>query len=299
MKKRLLAVFVLLIALLFSQQAIAKEISIGTYVTSIEEYDIRLGKYTVHFFLVLDCDFNCSIDDLLLLNGRATEVFSTGVHPQTGLKAYRVTAQLEDNVELQRYPFDSQRLTIIIEQTGWEKIRLQPNLKMSGVDPRVTFPGWDVDSWNAKVVDHYYEPLEDSNDMYIFSIHIDRAELNAFFKHFVPIFFLIIIMLFTAILGIQRIELRLGIVSSILIAAILLHLNISNQLPPLGYLTFADKFMVLTYLITLAWFMFDLSLLRLVRMQKLKLAQKINRKRTYIAFIGVPLLYVLLFVFFI
>ena len=69
------------------------------------------------------------------------------------------------------------------------------------------------------------------------------------------------ILVFTYILRLDKIELRLGISSSILLAAMIFHLTIANRLPPLGYLTFADKFMIITYIVSLFTFMVNIGML--------------------------------------
>lgn len=40
---------------------------------------------------------------------------------------------------------------------------------------------------------------------------------------------------------------RLGINTSAIVGAILFHLTLTSQVPPVGYLTFADKFMLANY----------------------------------------------------
>jgi hypothetical protein len=82
-------------------------------------------------------------------------------------------------------------------------------------------------------------------------------------------------MLFTYWLDIDKVELRLGIVSSILLAAVVLHLTISGDIPPVGYLTFADKFVLLTYFVALASFILNITLLRLIQRRKRKDAKRI------------------------
>ena len=42
---------------------------------------------------------------------------------------------------------------------------------------------------------------------------------------------------------------RLALVSSTLVGAILYHLTLTSSIPPIGYMTFADKFMYTNYVI--------------------------------------------------
>jgi hypothetical protein len=42
---------------------------------------------------------------------------------------------------------------------------------------------------------------------------------------------------------------RLALTSSTLVAAILYHISLNSAIPPVGYLTYADKFMIANYVI--------------------------------------------------
>jgi hypothetical protein len=42
---------------------------------------------------------------------------------------------------------------------------------------------------------------------------------------------------------------RLALTSSTLVGSILYHLTITSTIPPVGYLTFADKFMIVNYIV--------------------------------------------------
>ena len=56
-------------------------------------------------------------------------------------------------------------------------------------------------------------------------------------------------MMLTFLIDIDRVGTRIAIVSSVLVAVVLLHLNIEASLPDVGYLTFVGKFILLTYFI--------------------------------------------------
>ena len=73
------------------------------------------------------------------------------------------------------------------------------------------------------------------------------------------------------------------------------HVSISNQIPPVGYLTLADKFMLLTYFILGASFLINILLLEFQERKKTELVEKIHRATEYSVFILVPILYLILF----
>ena len=67
----------------------------------------------------------------------------------------------------------------------------------------------------------------------------------------------------------------------------------------LGYLTFADKFILLTYFVILASFIISVIILQLSELKKFELLEKVHRATEYSMFLIVPLLYLNLFIFFI
>ena len=87
-------------------------------------------------------------------------------------------------------------------------------------------------------------------------------------------------------------------VSSGLVAAVMFHVSINNQIPPVGYLTFADKFMILTYFVLLLSFIIAIALLELQEQKKTALVEKLHKTTEYLMFVLVPLAYVILFYFF-
>lgn len=300
MKKRyLLAVLVLLSCLLIPTVAAMEDIKVAVYVIGIDNYNPSTGMYNMDFWIDFTCKNKCPIEDFELINGRTTNVEEI-IIPEENLTYYRIDATLTDKVELHRFPFDSQTIKIIIEHRKKDamQLRLIPDLLRSGIDTRVYFPGWRIDGWTAYNTDHFYDPYDQTFSTYVFEVDLTRYK-DAALLFFLPIFFIVFIILFTFLLGINKLELRLGIVSSALIAAIMYQLAIASKLPPaVGYLIFADKVMLLTYFILLVSFILNIYMLRLVQVKKVKSAQKWYdcTKRSMI--IITIALYILLFVLF-
>ena len=113
-----------------------------------------------------------------------------------------------------------------------------------------------------------------------------------------PVFFILLVVLFSFILDPDKITTRLGMAGSSLVASVMFHISISNQIPPVGYLTFADKFMVLTYAILLATFIINVFMLEMQERKNSELVERVHRKTEYSVFVVVPLLYLLLFLIF-
>jgi len=302
MKKRLL--IFLLVALCLASSAFAqapkKEITLSTYILGIDEYAEQTGSYAISYALIMDCNYDCNIDDLVLLNGWIRNIVPLREEETGGryLRSYRLFGHLVDHVELQKYPFDTQTISIAYEHKTLQhdELDILPGPFVS-VDSAVGLPGWEFEGAGAEVHTRMYITNR-AYDKYVHTLVLKRGELGAFFTHFFPVLLIMTILVFTYILKLDKVDLRLGISSSILLAAMVFHLTIANRLPPLGYLTFAGKFMILTYIVALFTFMVNIGLLKLTELKLTKAAARYNVTARHIALAAIPIAYIILFVFF-
>ena len=273
----------------------AQEVNIGAYVLNVGKYELATGSYTIDFYLSIKCDQKCD-PNIEFMNGRATSLEKIIDKPND--KFYRIQASLQEQVNLESFPFDEQKLTILIEdkEKPIDDFMFIPNADEAGLDPAVKFVGWQIQGWQHNTTIHNYEVYDEQYSQYQFEITIGRSPFNAVLKTLLPVFFIVLITLFSFIIDPDKITNRLTLVTSSLVAAVMFHVNIANQLPPVGYLTFADKFMVLTYVVLLFSLATSIVLLELSE-RKDERVTKIHRATEYTGFIVVPLMYVLLFVF--
>jgi hypothetical protein len=259
------------------------------------KYDVATGEYTADVYLDMKCSENCSNMDFEFMNGRAESTDLSIDTPEE--RFYRIQANLNSPVDLRDFPFDDQHLQIVLEDKthGKDDLVYVPMEDQNGIDDRITFPGWNIKGWNASVRDHYYPIYNETYSQYVFDTNIGRIHFSSFMKTFLPVLFIMIVVLFSFVIDPAEINTKLAMVGSSLVAAVMFHVSIASELPPVGYLTFADKFMVLTYFILL--YTFSVSILMLVFQQKKRddIVDKIYRWTNYTVFFMVPLLYLLLF----
>lgn len=294
MKKLLLLIFLLFLI----SPVYAKEVNVELYILNLGKFDVATGAFTADFYLDMYCDGKCTTGDFEFMNGRAASVDKIIDDPNQ--KFYRVQANLNSPVDLRDFPFDKQKMQIIIEdkQATIDEVKYVAKKETSGIDDSIAFTGWNIDGWDAEVKDHYYKVYDSTYSQFVFNINISRIALNAFIKTFLPVFFILLVVLFSFLLDPDKIATRLGMAGSSLVASVMFHISISNQIPPVGYLTFADKFMILTYFILLLSFVLNITMLELQEKKKVELVEKIHRRTEYTMFIIVPLLYLLLFILF-
>ncbi|MBM3200015.1 hypothetical protein FJZ53_03680 [Candidatus Woesearchaeota archaeon] len=297
MKKYLIIMLALLLTLLPYTSAEPQQVDVGLYILNLGKFDVGTGAFTADFYLSMKCEEECSPDKFEFMNGRAASIDKAIDKPNE--KFYRIQANLNSPVDLKKFPFDSQKMQIIIEdkEQTTEDLIYNPDMEESGIDPAVTFPGWNLDGWTAEASEHDYPVYGEKYSQYVFSIDISRIKLNSFIKTFLPIIFIILVALCSFLLDPDKVSTRMGMVGSALAASVMFHVSISNQIPPVGYLTFADKFMGLTYFILLLSFTLNVVMMELQARKKDHLVNKMHAMTEYSIFVVVPLLYLLLFIF--
>lgn len=273
------------------------EVNISIYVISLGKFDVGSGAFTVDFYLDLKHPegFNPEFE---FCNGRATstdKIIDTSTE-----KFYRIQANLVSPVDLKRFPFDHQTMQITLEdkKSTIDKMVFVPMLKETHVDESVVFTGWKYEGWSAEVRNHDYPSWDEKYSQYIFTVKIARIGMNSFMKTFLPVFFIVLVVLCSFVMRPDKVTTRMGMAGSGLVASVMFHVSISNQIPPVGYLTFADKFMVLTYLFMLASFVLNVVIMAAQEHKNERLVNRIHHATESTMFILTPVAYVSLFAFF-
>src|SRR3989344_2173793 len=90
-----------------------KEVQVGLYLLNLGKFDIATGSFTADFYLDFECDSVCPQFDFEFMNGRASSTDKIIDKPKE--KFYRIQANLNSPVNLRSFPFDKQKMEIIIE----------------------------------------------------------------------------------------------------------------------------------------------------------------------------------------
>lgn len=276
-----------------------REIKVGMYLLSLGKLDIGSGTFSADFYLSLKSDTPIPDNAFEFLNGRAGSVEKIEDKDGGREKFYRILANLTTSIDLKHFPFDSQKLQIMLEDKteSIEHMRFVPNPEESGMDVGIVFPGWAISGWAIDSGKHEYPVYDETFSQLVYTVNIGRMKFNSFLKTFMPVLFLMLIVMSSFILNPNQITTRLAAISSALVASAMFHISIAGQIPPVGYLTFADKFMVLTYFILLACFFMSLYVFILQERKDEQRARRIHKFTESLAFFGMPTLYLVLFLF--
>lgn len=241
--KKIIFILLILSGIFFAEETA----QVGVYVLNAGKFDVQTGTYSVDFYLSYVCSSNCS-PNFEFSNGRATSVDKLIDTPTE--KFYRIQASLQDPVDFSRFPFDRHTLSIQLEDKYLKKddLRYIVDMRQSGIEPGIQFVGWQLKNWSSHVEDHYYPPYGETFSKYVFNINLQRETISSLLKVFIPVMFIMLLNFFAHFPDPDKITNRITMHATFITAAVMFHVAIGNQLPPVGYLTVADKFMFAAYL---------------------------------------------------
>jgi hypothetical protein len=260
MRKGLIFLFGLLLGFLGSAEPV--KVYVGVYVLNLGKFELATGAYTVDFYLSLRSQELVEMGDFEFMNGRAATVDKLIDTPTE--KFYRIQANLSQNLDLRRYPFDEHLLTIEIEdkRRTVDELVYVVDEQNCGVDPGVIVVGWRLAGWEAKVLAHDYEIYGETYSRFVFGLRIQRVVLNAVIKSFLPIACMVLVGFLSLLLAPDKVTTRLSLNISTLLGAVMFHVNLTASIPPVGYLTLADRIMIATYVVLVLILFSGVAILR-------------------------------------
>jgi hypothetical protein len=219
-------------------------VHVSLYVIDFNRYDLEAGTVGVDYYLNLKSDSPVSISDVELMNGMITSV--TPVIDTPHEKEYRIVAVLTDEPDISRYPFDRDTLSIKMEPLlrNEREMVFVIDPATSGLSHEAHLLGWKFTGTGSSVTNTSYVPDEIPYSRAIFDANITRDVTSTVLKFFLPLMLIIIVSLSSLMMKISS---RLGLNASMFLAAVLIHWRIADGIPSVGYATFLDLFMIITY----------------------------------------------------
>lgn len=228
------------------------QVNLGVYVLHVGKYDLQSASTRIDFYLIFRCKPACNDINFEIMN--ATSWNKQLVAKQKGYLIYRVQADINKSGNLRNYPFDNHTLDIVIEnrQLTSDKMVFEADPSMTALDSNLNVVGFTLSpTWSSQVTNHYYSVFQQGYSSYKFSMYIHRPAIAGILKGILPALIIICCNFLALFMKIENLSQRLGIATSTLIAAEVFHLNLTSSIPPLGYVTFADMFMLINYIVLL------------------------------------------------
>ncbi len=229
-----------------------RKINIGLYIINLEQLNVQTGNFTVEFYLTFKCDGPCGDVKFRIINGKYQVLTKDAdLSDKTGWLVYQIRADLNENLNLQRYPFDTQYLRIRIESdtatTNQEVYVADPTL--SALDPELKLAGWEVErNFTTDVVSYHYAIYDDDYSRYVFTIPIYRPPLFGWLKALLPAVIILISGFLSYLFRHDMCDKGIAVVTSALVGSVLFNINLTSGLPSGSHLTIADLFMIVNYI---------------------------------------------------
>lgn len=267
-------------------------VQVGTYLLSIGKLDISANSYYIDLYLSLRCDRPCDPGTFEVMNGRSYTVDKQDDEPT--YKVFRVKGELTSSMNLRPFPFDSHQLLVTLEDKLLPESGLvyAADLPRTGMHGDLLLAGWRVTpgSITAQVRPDRYPTFGQTYSRYTFSVTLERPWLSAFLKGLLPALLIVISGLLALQMGPDKIMQRLTVCTSALVASALFHINLTASIPPIGYLTFADRLMLINYVILLVALGASILLMNLIDAHREPRAVALHRRIKWLTPLGWGLL---------
>jgi hypothetical protein len=250
-----LALALLLVPAASAQPGGPVQVSVDLHVISFGNYDVNKGTYTMDLYLHLGYDEAAApagfdATHFEFMNGRAAskELLEDTVADGRHDLWWRIQANLYAEPAFSHYPFDQQRLRLVLEDSVHPagELAYVPALSGSGLDDDVKVAGWRVQSTGAEAGSKAYDFDEDYS-RFTYTVTVHREPLSALLRTFLPPLAFMIVSGLSFALHPSKVGQRITFGTSMLISAVGFHVSQTVSLPTLGKLTLFDQIMLSAY----------------------------------------------------
>ena len=251
---------------------VATTMHVAMTLEKLTKFEVGPGTFNAEFYLSIRCDAEPCKPDFEITNGKISG--KEKLKDDKLEKEWRIKAELDGHVDLSEFPFDTHVLYIgLVDKSDPFHVTYLVDQEHSAIDSDVKLAGWKIEPKFAVHVETHKlgEGQEISEAM--MGVGISRPRVSAFFKSFVPVFFMIFVAGFTLLLKPKSAVGRLGAATGGLLSVVMFHLSATSSLPPMGYLTLLDKFMISTYFIYLVNIALSVAMVRFEEKKKEKLSE--------------------------
>jgi hypothetical protein len=255
-----------------AKPAVPDEVTVGAFINDIHEINARNHTYSVDLYLwfrwrnpelnpVKTMEFmnrypssEHQFESLLDEPKEMPDGSFYGVVRQQGLFSTKFT--------LSKYPFDRQRLLVVVEDTASSSVeqRYVADAHPISANPNIILPGYTIGQLTMSIADNRYPTnfgdfsLSD-NETYsrvVIEVPVTRPAVAVSVKTFVPI--LLIILSCTLVLFVRPsfVEGRIGLAITALLTLVALQLTAAATLPEVDYLMLVDKAYLASYAFVIA-----------------------------------------------
>jgi hypothetical protein len=245
------------------------KVIVGAYINDIQELDFKANNYAIDLYVWFrwkgdDIDPSKTMEFMNRYasdnNIRDALYEKPKAMPDGSLYSIiRYQGDFSTKFQLERYPFDEQYLSVVMEDTV---AAADSQVYVADVDggvtlnPDITLPGFKVGKPEMRVVSRPYptnfgdlsEPDATDYSRVIISIPVTRPVVAMSIKTFVPIGLIVVCAALVFFVRPRYVEGRMGLGITALLTLVALQLTSGATLPDVDYLMMIDKVFLLAYL---------------------------------------------------
>lgn len=266
-----------------AETAQPRQVIVGAYINDIQELETERGSYTIDFYMwfrwkspIVD-----PTDSIEVMNSNAMEnttSSSTGgvsgrpfpdqpVDMPDGSKyqGFRYQGVFSKNMDLHRFPFDIQNLTVLFEDINQDTRELEfvPDSEPVTINDQVTIPGFQIGTPTLSVISHQYPtgfgdltaPPSPTYSRIVLAVPVARDALPYLVKIMLPILIVILITSLIYMIPARLEEARTGIGVTAMLTMVALQWSTDADLPSVEYLMMVD----VIYIVSMAYILFAMG----------------------------------------
>ena len=245
------------------------QVIVGAYINDIQELDFKANNYVVDLYVWFrwkapDLDPSKTMEFMNRYasddNVREALYDKPKEMPDGSLYSIiRYQGRFSTKFPLEKYPFDTQTLTVAMEDTvsGNDKQVYVPDTDGGiNLNPQITLPGFKVGNPTMRIAPNAYptnfgdlsEPETTAYSRLMLSIPVTRPIVAMSIKTIVPIMLIVACAGLVFFVRPRYIECRIGLGITALLTLVALQLASGSSLPDVDYLMMLDKIYLLAYL---------------------------------------------------
>jgi hypothetical protein len=253
------------------------EVIVGYHLFEIRDLNMKSQSFVADFYMWMnfdceDAELAKEVEAFEFMNGRL-DTKEEVIRRREGRSTYvcwRVTGTFYLKADLRNYPFDTQRLDVIIEHPALELDKVvyrddhrsyargKSNPDTWGVRPGLEIPEFSFKRSERRSIGSTYDtdfgdraaPAKETvYSRFIFSCYFVRDYKSYVYKIVIPLLVIIVMAYVALLLPPQEIQSASGLEITALLSTIAFNVTVSQNLPEIGYLVVSDKFFILTYVL--------------------------------------------------
>lgn len=300
------------------------QVAIGIYVLDLRSVDVRAQSFSADFYVWLRFDAK-DMDDARLaavmamepVNGKfdSKELIDDKTAGTQRYICYRVNGTFTFVPDLRKYPFDIQKLPIILESTSlevdevvfvddrasYEKSQV-PEARW-GLSPTLGVPDYFFIGVQRSVVEGTYptnfgDPTKKKSmtrySRFSIEASFEREYWSYAFKILIPLLIILAMAYLVFFLPPDQIDTAASVAMTALLSCMAYNVAVTQNMPEIGYMVLSDKFFIATYVLLLLTLAQTFWAFKLDADGKSEAAVKVD----LVARVAFPLLVAALFAFF-